>query len=139
MLSERDLATMNATQRQLANATLTRVLGSGTLDAWGDENPGSLSEVWSGSVRCFQRRERTTKVIGGAEVIVTVDTVRVFDAEDPDLDLDAVIADSPGEATYLVVDSFLWRVVSTIRDQDGTLDSLLVEIDDKQPAPAERP
>ena len=126
LLSERDIASLAGTLDELTNVTLTEIATPGGVDAYGDPDPEDINVVWSGSARGFFARERRVETVRGQEVVRAVDTLRLFDSAGAPM---SFLADSPAEATTVVVDGTRWTVRSAERDQDGTLDSIRLELD----------
>lgn len=128
LLTERDIAGMWAELEQLANCAVTEVAKPGRLAANGDSTP---VPVWTGSIRGFRSSDRRTVVANGVQDDVLVETVRIFDAAGGPT---SYVAGADARAHTIVIDNRRWTIRGAIRDQDGTLDSCLLELDGERAA-----
>lgn len=136
LLSPGDLALMNGTLNELANATLTIVETPGTLAGNGD--PGTPAPVWTGEARGFL--EYTTKDIlsQGTEVSEPVTTFILFDQEGRDeaVTVGDILAGADWSASTVVIaderlsppDVRRHTIVAMEHQADGTLDHLLLTL-----------
>lgn len=133
LLSRAEIASMNATLRQLTNATLIEISGPARRDAHGDP-VGDGPVLWSGEARGFLQRENRVRVVNDREVVEDVDVLRIFEAEGAPTD---VVAGADWEASTVLVEdhrpstpiALRWQVRGMSWDHDGTLDSMLLELD----------
>ena len=136
LLSPGDIALMNGTLNELANATLTKVETPGTLAGNGD--PGVPGTAWSGSARGFLERADRDVLSGGAQVKVKTDTFILFDEEgrDETIPIASILAGADWEATTVVISDERmptpvvrrFTVTGLEHEADGTLDHILLTL-----------
>jgi hypothetical protein len=132
LLDAGDIAWMNATAAELANATLTVIETPGPLTGSGD--PGTPVAVWTGEARGFLERRDRDVLSGGVQVREQTDVFRLFDAEGAPVASLRSGADWHA-ATVVISDerlatAVLWRftVVGVEHEADGTLDHVLLTL-----------
>ena len=142
LLSPGDLALMNGTLNELANATLTKVETAGTLARNGD--PGAPVVVWTGQARGFLERADRDVLSGGAQVKVKTDTFILFDEESRDetVPIGSILAGADWEATTVVISDERtptpvvrrFTINGMEHQADGTLDHILLTLNGDMPA-----
>ncbi len=131
-LSSDDIAWMNDTAAELANATLTVIEAPGPLAR--NNDPGTPVTVWTGEARGFLERKDRDVLSGGVQVREQTDTFILYDAQGAPVESLRSGADS--EASTVVIrdqrlsTTVLWRftIVGMQHEADGTLDHVLLTL-----------
>jgi hypothetical protein len=136
LLSPGDLALINDTLNELANATLTAVETPGTLARNGD--PGEPVPVWTGEARGFLERQSKDILSQGVEVSEATTTFILFDEEgrDETVAVGSILAGADwGASTVVIADERLtppdvrrFTIVALEHQADGTLDHILLTL-----------
>jgi hypothetical protein len=132
LLSPGDIAWMNTTTSELANATLTVIEAPGPLAR--NNDPGTPVTVWEGEARGFLERTDRDVLSGGVQVREQTDTFILYDAQGAPVE--SLRSGSDSEASTVVIRDerlatvVLWRftVVGMQHEADGTLDHVLLTL-----------
>ncbi len=132
LLSPGEIAWMNDTTSELANATLTVIEAPGPLAGNGD--PGTPVTVWTGEARGFLERKDRDVLNGGVQVREQTDTFILYDAQGAPVTSLRSGADSEASTVIIrderLATTALWRftVVGMQHEADGTLDHVLLTL-----------
>ncbi len=132
LLSPGDIAWMNDTAAELANATLTVIETPGPLGR--NNDPGTPVPVWTGEARGFLERKDRDVLSGGVQVREQTDTFILYDAQGAPVE--SLVAGADWSASTVVIrderlsTAVLWRftVVGMQHEADGTLDHVLLTL-----------
>lgn len=132
LLSAADVRVMHGDLVQLSNADLTQIATHGTLADNGD--PGVPVAAWTGTAPAFLLETDTDTLSADIEVQTKGVKLRVFDSAGAPAALFVAGADWSA-STVVIADRRLstvatrrWSVIGLEREQDGTLDSVLLTL-----------
>lgn len=136
LLSPGDIAQINDTVKQVANATLTTIQTPSAIAGNGD--PGTRVTVWEGEARGFLQRQDRDVLSDGVQARVQIDTFILFDAEAGAhaVPLGSLRSGADWHASSVVIrderltPASLWRftVTGLEHEADGTLDHVLLTL-----------
>lgn len=134
LLSAGDIALMNDSLDELSNATLVKIETPGAPDAYGE--PGAPTATWTGRADGFLERQDHQEVSGGEQVRIDVTTFLLFDAAGapvtevagPNWSGSTVVIEDGRQA---VVVTRRFSVIGMEHQQDNTLDSILLTLDNE--------
>lgn len=132
LLSSGDIAWMNDTAVELANATLTVIEAPGAPGR--NNDPGTPVTVWEGEARGFLERKDRDVLSAGVQVREQTDTFVLYDAQGAPVQ--SLRSGADAEASTVIIrderltTAVLWRftVVGMQHDADGTLDHVLLTL-----------
>lgn len=133
LLTQDEIGAMVDVANELANATLVEIAGPGALDRNGD--PGTPVTVWTGEAPGVLLRARRESTTGDREQQGRTTSFHVFDAVAPADELagavfsasTVVIRDETGPTAV----ETRWTVKGRVKDTEGTLDSVTLELDNE--------